>query len=69
MKKELSKQKEENRKLEKQLAEQKEINKKLQAQINRDFTNSSIPSSCQGAGRKEVPNTREKTGRKPGGQP
>ena len=69
LKQELSKLKDEKRELEKQLAEQKEINKKLQAQINRDFTNSSIPSSCQGAGRKKVPNSREKTGRKPGGQP
>ena len=43
-------------------------NEKLTAQVNRDFENSSIPSSQQGAGRKKIPNSREKTGRKPGGQ-
>lgn len=42
--------------------------KKLTAQVNRDFHNSSIPSSQQGAGRKKIPNSREKTGRKQGGQ-
>lgn len=44
-------------------------NKKLTAQVNKDFQNSSIPSSKQGAGRKKIPNSREKTGRKRGGQP
>ena len=51
-----------------QLEEEKEKNKKLTAQINRDFENSSIPSSMK-IGRKKIPNSREKTDRKPGGQP
>ena len=51
-----------------ELLEEKEKNKKLMAQVNRDFENSSIPSSLQKAGRKKIPNSREKTGRKPGGQ-
>lgn len=42
---------------------------KLTAQVNKDFQNSSIPSSSQGPGRKKIPNNRKKTGRKPGGQP
>ena len=41
---------------------------KLTAQVNKDFQNSSIPSSQQGPGRKKIPNTREKTGRNRGGQ-
>ncbi len=45
------------------------LNKKLTAQVNKDFQNSSIPSSKQGAGRKKIPNGREKTGRRRGGQP
>lgn len=49
--------------------ELKELNRKLTAQVNRDFENSSIPSSMQGAKRKKIPNTRVKTERKPGGQP
>lgn len=52
-----------------ELEEEKGKNKKLTAQVNRDFENSSIPSSQQKAGRKKIPNSREKTGRKPGGQP
>lgn len=52
-----------------ELEEEKGRNKKLTAQVNRDFENSSIPSSCQKAGRKKIPNSREKTGRRPGGQP
>lgn len=40
--------------------ELKESNRKLTAQINRDFENSSIPSSMQGPKRKKIPNTREK---------
>lgn len=52
-----------------ELLEEREKNKKLTAQVNRDFENSSIPSSMQKAGRKKIPNSREKTGRKPGGQP
>lgn len=44
-------------------------NKKLTAQVNKDFQNSSIPSSQQGPGRKKIPNSRQNTGRKRGGQP
>ncbi len=51
------------------LEEEREKNKKLTAQVNRDFENSSIPSSMQKPKRKRIPNSREKTGRKPGGQP
>ena len=40
----------------------------LKAQINRDHENSGIPSS-QKQNRKKIENNREKTGRKPGGQP
>lgn len=43
-------------------------NEKLTAQVNKDFENSSIPSSQQGAERKKIPNSRVKTGRKRGGQ-
>ena len=43
-------------------------NLKLRAQINRDYKNSSIPSS-KSIKRKKIANSREKTGRKPGGQP
>ena len=52
-----------------ELEEEKEKNRKLTAQINRDFENSSIPSSKQGPGRKKIPNSRIRTGRRPGGQP
>ena len=41
---------------------------KLTAQVNRDFENSSLPSSQQGPRRKKIPNSRVKTGRRPGGQ-
>ena len=44
-------------------------NKKLTAQINKDFENSSLPSSLQGPRKKKIPNSRVRTGRKPGGQP
>ena len=52
-----------------EVEELKELNKKLTAQINRDFENSSLPSSLQGPKRKKIPNSRVKTGKKPGGQP
>lgn len=52
-----------------ELEEEKEKNRKLTAQVNRDFENSSIPSSMQGMGRKKIPNSRVKTGRCRGGQP
>lgn len=51
-----------------ELEELKGLNRKLTAQVNKDFENSSIPSSLQGPGRKKISNSREKTGRKPGGQ-
>lgn len=51
-----------------ELEEEKGKNKKLTAQVNKDFRNSSIPSSKQGMDRKKIPNCREKTGRRPGGQ-
>lgn len=54
---------------EEQLEEERGKNQKLKAQVNKDFQNSSIPSSQQGLDRKKIPNCREKTGRKPGGQP
>lgn len=50
------------------LEEAEGLNKKLTAQVNRDFENSSTPSSLQGAGRKKIPNSREKTGKNPGGE-
>ena len=52
-----------------ELEEEKEKNRKLTAQVNKDFENSSIPSSMQGMGRKKIPNSRVKTGKRPGGQP
>lgn len=42
--------------------------KKLKAQVNRDYENSSLPSSMS-MSHKKISNSREKTGRKPGGQP
>ncbi|MCL2374522.1 MAG: transposase [Treponema sp.] len=41
---------------------------KLRAQINRNYENSSKPSSAS-PNRKKITNNREKTGKKPGGQP
>lgn len=52
-----------------ELEEERGKNKKLTAQLNKNFENSSIPSSKQKAGKKKIPNSREKTGRKRGGQP
>ena len=43
--------------------------RKLTAQVNKDFENSSLPSSLQGPKRKKIVNSRERSGRKPGGQP
>ena len=51
------------------LEEAEGLNKKLTAQVNMDFENSSIPSSQQKPGKKRIPNSRVRTGRKPGGQP
>ena len=49
------------------LEEEQGKNLKLRAQINRDYENSSIPSS-KAVRRKKITNNREKTGRRPGGQ-
>ncbi len=51
-----------------ELEEEKGKNLKLRAQLNRDYENSSMPSS-KSIKHKKIPNSREKTGRKPGGQP
>ena len=51
-----------------QLEEEKGKNLHLRAQINRDSENSSIPSSLK-PNRRPVQNSRECSGRKPGGQP
>lgn len=52
-----------------ELEMEKEKNRKLTAQVNRDFENSSVPSSMQVIRKKKIPNSRVKTGRRPGGQP
>jgi hypothetical protein len=51
-----------------ELDDVKEKNSKLKAQLNRDHENSGIPSSMK-LNRKKIVNNREKTGKKPGGQP
>ena len=51
-----------------ELEEEKGRNKKLQAQLNRDYENSSISSSMK-PNHKKIVNNREKTDKKPGGQP
>lgn len=51
-----------------ELEEERGKNQKLTAQINRNYENSSTPSS-QKPNHKKITNNREKTGRKPGGQP
>jgi hypothetical protein len=51
-----------------ELEEEKGKNKKLHAQMNRDFENSSLPSSMK-LNHKKITNNREKTDKKPGGQP
>lgn len=50
------------------LEEEQGKNQKLTAQVNKDFENSALPSSMI-IGRKKITNSREKTERKPGGQP
>lgn len=52
-----------------ELEEEKGKNQKLMAQISKDFENSALPSSAQPIRKKKIPNNREATGRKPGGQP
>ena len=54
--------------LETELEEEKGKNLKLRAQNNRDYENSSLPSS-KSTKHKKITNSREKTGNKPGGQP
>ena len=51
-----------------ELEEEKGKNQELRAQVNRDYENSSIPSSML-LNPKKIPNNREKTDKKPGGQP
>ena len=50
------------------LEESEEKNAKLHAQLNRSYENSSLPSS-QTPNHKKIMNGRERTGRRPGGQP
>lgn len=54
--------------LETALEEEKGRNLKMRAQLNRDYENSSIPSS-KTLHHKKISNSREKSGRKPGAQP
>ena len=51
-----------------QLEDEKAKNQKLLAQLHRDYENSSKPSSMT-PNHKKISNNREKTDRKPGGQP
>lgn len=51
-----------------ELEEEKGKNLKLTAQLNHNYENSALPSSMA-VKRKKITNSREKTGRKPGGQP
>ena len=66
----LDKLKEKNRELyqvKTELEDEKGKNQKLTAQVNRDFENSSLPSSLK-PNHKKIKNSREKTDRAPGGQ-
>ena len=58
----------ENSELKDRLEKTEGQNKKLLAQLNRDYENSSIPSS-QSRNRRKISNNRERTGRKPGAHP
>lgn len=51
-----------------ELEEEKGKNQKLTAQLNRDYENSSIPSSMTLKKKKKISNSREKSGRKQGAQ-
>lgn len=51
-----------------ELEEEKDRNQELKAQINLDYENSSLSSSMK-PNHKKIPNNREKTDKKPGGQP
>lgn len=64
----ITEQRRENYALKEELEEEKGKNLKLTAQLNHDYENSSIPSSMT-MKKKKIQNSREKTGRKPGGQP
>lgn len=64
----LTKMRREKYRIETELEEERGKNQKLLAQINRDYENSSIPSSFK-PNHKPISNSREKTGRKPGAQP
>ncbi len=57
----------ENKLLKIELEEIKNLNQKLIVQVNKDYTNSSLPSS-QKIGRKKICNSRTKSGKKQGGQ-
>lgn len=52
-----------------ELEEEKGKNQKLMAQLNRDYENSSIPSSMKVNKKKPIPNSRKSTDKRPGGQP
>lgn len=54
--------------LETELEDEREKNRKLIAQIRRDYENSSKPSSLS-PNHKKITNNRERTGKRPGGQP
>lgn len=54
--------------LQTKLEDEQEKNRKLIAQIRRDYENSSKPSSLS-PNHKKITNNREKTGKRPGGQP
>ena len=56
-----------NKNLETKINKLEDYNQKMKAQLNRDYTNSSLPSS-QKVGRKKICNSRVKTGKKQGGQ-
>ena len=68
LEKELFAQKSLNESLSLELQEARAVIAKLKAQMNRDHDNSSIPSS-QKPFHKKTKNSRQKTNRKPGGQP
>lgn len=64
----LSNQSAELKETKEKLAQEQEKNRALTARINKDYTNSSKPSSMD-PNHKVIKNSREKSGRKPGGQP
>lgn len=65
--KELDSLRQENATLLSQVSELLDVNKHLKAQLNRDYENSSIPSS-QKPNHKKIKNSRKPTNRKPGAQ-